>query len=50
MPTGDYTTSIGGAPALAIDAVSWERELAPGDHADMLANWESAWIDIGGEG
>ncbi len=50
MPTGDYCASISNGLIISSDLLPGDNEDLTRDHADPISSWESAWIDLGGEG
>ncbi len=48
MPPGDYSLPVCTSETFPADREA--RGTQAGDAADFIAIWESAWIDLGGEG
>jgi hypothetical protein len=50
MSINDLVTPAGNLPPITADAGNGEWEVPAPDPFESLTTWESAWIDIGGEG
>jgi hypothetical protein len=48
--TNDLIASFNNGPAIAADGLNGDRDVSAADPFDLPTTWESAWIDIGGEG